>query len=40
MKSKEFTNKEEAKLFAKEHKGFYECVIDEELNAIWIVFYK
>lgn len=40
MKSREFTNKAEAKQFAKEHKGFIEYCVDEKANVICIVFYK
>ena len=40
MKAKEFTNKEEAKRFAKENKGFIEFCVDDKAKVICIVFYK
>lgn len=40
MKYKEFTNKEEAKQFAKKHKGYVEYCVDEKANVTCIVFYK
>ncbi len=40
MKSKRFTDKAEAKHFAKEHNGFIEYLVDDKLNTEYIVFYK
>ena len=40
MKYKEFTDKKNAIEFAKENGGYYEIVIDDRANNIYIVFYR
>ena len=40
MKYKEFTDKKNAIEFAKENGGYYEIVVDDRANNIYIVFYR
>lgn len=40
MKYKEFTDKKSAIEFAKENGGYYEIVVDDRANNIYIVFYR
>ena len=40
MKYKEFTDKKNAIEFAKKNGGYYEIVVDDRANNIYIVFYR